>query len=273
MRRHEAICYHATVTIIVVLNCIIVTGLLVFLLYELRQHRKLKQRIAETSEKLTHIAYDLRSPLARIRKQLGFLGHADNGRLTARQRATVDAAIVALNDALTDVDRMLLTMRLDAARVAFHPSTVLLYEVARGAVAARRELAASRQQHITLRGNANVTSAGEPLLLHGILDELIGNALQYSNDGATVTVSVGQARRQATVQVQDTGIGTTPAERKRLFTPYFRGAKAKRLRKGEGLGLSLAGALAKLMKARIVAEANPEGGTLVTLQVPQAKRS
>ena len=69
---------------------------------------------------------------------------------------------------------------------------------------------------------------------------LVGNAVKYTHDGGRVTVSLRRAGDEAVLQVNDTGIGISPADQEQLFTEFFRSSNPEALAQpGTGLGLAI----------------------------------
>lgn len=89
-------------------------------------------------------------------------------------------------------------------------------------------------------GGAGTSVVGIPDDLKLITGNLIQNAIQYSDRGAAVHVSVQRRGSDALLRVADTGIGIPEAEQDRIFERFYRVDKARsRQAGGTGLGLSL----------------------------------
>lgn len=72
-----------------------------------------------------------------------------------------------------------------------------------------------------------------------VLYNLISNALNYSDEGAAVTVRAKEAALCVRVEVSDTGKGIPEDELKSVWDRYYRASRTKRATKGTGLGLSI----------------------------------
>jgi two-component system sensor histidine kinase GlrK len=74
-----------------------------------------------------------------------------------------------------------------------------------------------------------------------VLDNLLGNAVKFAPRGGNVGVAVTRAGGGAAIEVWDSGPGIDPAERVRIFEPFFQGSVGgSGPLKGSGLGLSIA---------------------------------
>jgi two-component system sensor histidine kinase TctE len=100
-----------------------------------------------------------------------------------------------------------------------------------------------------------VEIAAIPLMLRELLSNLIDNALRYTPAGGSVTVRVRRMNDQAILEVEDTGPGIAPAERRRVFERFYRilGSGAP----GSGLGLAIVREIAQQHGARVEVFNNP----------------
>ena len=104
---------------------------------------------------------------------------------------------------------------------------------------------------------------GNGLLLRELLNNVIDNAVRYTNKGGAITVRV-LAREQALLEIEDSGVGIEPAEQELVFERFYRvlGSGTE----GTGLGLAIVKAIADAHRARVTLESNTSGrGTLVRI--------
>ncbi|HEY1289004.1 MAG TPA: ATP-binding protein [Burkholderiales bacterium] len=103
-------------------------------------------------------------------------------------------------------------------------------------------------------------------LLERVVRNLVSNAIKYTPSG---TVLVGCRRRgeRLRVGVWDTGVGIARADLDRIFDEFFQAGPAIRDR-GQGLGLSIAQRLARLLESRIEVASTPGRGSWFALAVP-----
>jgi two-component system sensor histidine kinase TctE len=109
---------------------------------------------------------------------------------------------------------------------------------------------------------------GNASLLRELLNNLIDNAIRYTEPGGQVTVRLA-AGDAVTVEVEDNGSGIAPADRELVFERFYRvlGTGAD----GSGLGLSIVREIAGLHRASVRIDANPRGrGTLVRMSLQRA---
>ena len=121
---------------------------------------------------------------------------------------------------------------------------------------------------------------GDPLRLGQILQNLLGNALKFSDEGwvkLSVRKSVASAQEvTCTFEVIDTGVGISPEKMDMIFSPFSQAdASVNRKYGGSGLGLSIAKNLVKLMHGHISVQSREGGGSHFTFsaqfQTPSAE--
>lgn len=126
----------------------------------------------------------------------------------------------------------------------------------------------------------------DPVKMGQVVDNLLSNALKYTPDGGTVTVSLrrveadqakaDQAERPgdgsgawAELVVRDTGIGMTEAERAKLFTNFYRTEHVRRAAiPGTGLGLAISQAVVRAHGGEILVTSQKGVGSAFTMRIP-----
>ena len=105
-----------------------------------------------------------------------------------------------------------------------------------------------------------------------VLINLLGNALQYTPSGGTVSIAALQKDREVQISIQDTGIGIAPEHLPHLFTRFYRADKSRsRAGGGSGIGLTIAKHLVEAHGGRIWATSpGPGKGSTFTFTLPFA---
>jgi two-component system, OmpR family, sensor histidine kinase RstB len=169
---------------------------------------------------LANASHELRTPLSRIRMSVELLKEAAD----PKRKADLERDIAEL-DAL--IDEILLSSRLDAVKTLDRREEIDLL-----ALAAEE---AARYENCTATGEP-VTVCGDRGLLRRMVRNLIENAERHGAPPIELDVRSDGAR--ASVAVSDRGPGVAPADRERVFTPFFRVPGSDRS-SGAGLGLTL----------------------------------
>ena len=106
-------------------------------------------------------------------------------------------------------------------------------------------------------------------LLTLAVHNLVGNAVKYSPGGGATTIRAEATADKVALCVLDRGRGSDAGERDRIFEKYYRVRYDDGI-PGFGLGLYLVRRIATLHLGTVSADANPGGGSILTLTLPRA---
>ena len=100
-----------------------------------------------------------------------------------------------------------------------------------------------------------------------VLDNLVNNALRYSNQRIQGSLTLQGSR--ATLRVEDDGPGIAPAEREKVFEPFVRLDPSRdRATGGCGLGLAIVHSIAQAMAGEVHCQASELGGACFCFSWP-----
>lgn len=223
-------------------------------------------RLRETEELernfLMSVSHELRTPLTAIRGHVEAMreGVVDDPELRAESLDVVALETGRLERLVGDV--------LDLAKLDAHRFTVLREEVdmrrlldrayAGFTEEARRRSIDYRQE---IGGEAVIVSDGDRVLQ--IISNLLANAFRWTPDGGRIELAMEAENGTVAVAVADTGPGVSPAERERIFRPFYSHDGG-----GTGLGLAIANELAGALGGRIRLESEPGLGSRFELVLP-----
>ncbi len=102
-----------------------------------------------------------------------------------------------------------------------------------------------------------------------VADNLISNAVKYTESGGTVTVTVRRSGDCAEIEVADNGIGISPEDQQKLFTNFYRTEHVRRAAiPGTGLGLAITRAFVRAHGGEITVASEPGVGSTFTASIP-----
>ncbi len=108
---------------------------------------------------------------------------------------------------------------------------------------------------------------GDPFLIQILVNNLLENALKYSEKTEPVRVTLHRNEAEVVLTVQDRGPGIPDGEREKIFAKFYRvGNEATRKKKGTGLGLYLCQKIAKDHNADISMTNNSPGGSIFAVK-------
>jgi signal transduction histidine kinase len=111
---------------------------------------------------------------------------------------------------------------------------------------------------------ASPQAALDPELMHRVLSNLLLNALDAMPEGGRIKIATRATPQAIEISVSDSGLGLTPEERDRLFTPYYTSKQH-----GTGLGLAIVQSVVSDHHGSITVSSEPGGGATFTIRIPQ----
>lgn len=192
-----------------------------------------------------NIAHDLKTPLTRLRNRLEAINIQ-----TSPDRADIDNAIVEADCLLSTFNALLRIARLEAGHRTSEFEVLSLSRLVRDVVELYEPLAHDRQQSFTASIEEDLKVSGDRDLLFQAVANLLDNAIKYTPEHGRIEIALNRNDRKARVVISDSGPGIPETERGRVFERFVR-LESSRNAPGNGLGLSLVAAVARLHKADI----------------------
>jgi signal transduction histidine kinase/ActR/RegA family two-component response regulator len=227
-------------------------------------HEALRSDVRARDEVLAVVAHDLQNPLNVISMAANMLLSRVNEQSLRRpvERITrgVQRATRLLRD-LLDISAME-AGRFSVERRRVDPADVLL-----SALESQQSLAADASVIIAsdLSPELPAVDADEERLLE-VLENLVGNAVKFTNPGGSITVGAAREGEEVKFWVQDSGAGIPADQLPHVFDRFW---QAKRTdRRGSGLGLTICKGIVEAHGGRIWADSIVGKGTRVSFTVP-----
>lgn len=222
------------------------------------------------SRLLNDISHELRSPLARLNVALGL----------ARQRAGVDSADMLdrieleasrLNEL---IGRILTLARLEDGEQLVPHTPVSLRELVESVVEDAEFEAQARHCHVHASiADGEWQVSGNASLLHSAVENVVRNAIRYTQEGTSVEVDLRGEQRpgaaEAVLRVSDSGPGVPPDALAKLFEPFYRLDEARgRMTGGVGLGLAITERAVRFHGGKVSASNRHPSGLQVEIRLP-----
>jgi len=232
---------------------------------------RLRQLEEMRREFVANVSHELKTPLTAIKGITSTL--EDDPGMDMPTRVRFLNRISAQTDRLEVlVSDLLMLSRLESGRENLDHVPLDLRKLT-SLVIGEFQLQAGRKK-ISVTGNLpnNVVSVvGDSDSLHGLLGNLLDNAIKYTGEGGQVRVSLQVEGKWAVVQVADNGIGIDLEHQERIFERFYRVDKARsREVGGTGLGLSIVKHVAQSHGGNVGLESSPGKGSTFTVKLPLA---
>jgi two-component system, OmpR family, sensor histidine kinase TctE len=218
---------------------------------------------------LADAAHQIRTPLAGLKSRLELLLDQPSAEISRDDLQTL----------VLSVDRLAHTAHQLLALARAEPTAQVSLDVERVDLGELSELAAERAFDRAMAHGLELELQAEPAIVNGVpwllrelLDNLIDNAISYTQPGGKVIVRCRHIEGHVQWQVDDNGPGIPPEERQRVRERFYRMAGSPGT--GSGLGLAIVDEVARLHRAQLVIDAGEGGvGTRVTLLFAAADSS
>jgi heavy metal sensor kinase len=213
-------------------------------------------------------SHELRTPVAVIRSTTDVaLMHASTQQEYVSVLTNVNSEAVRLSKLIND---LLALARGDEGQTKFESEPVKLDQLVDIVAANAEPLAADHDITIERGILEPVTILADEARLIQMVMNLIDNAILYTNQGGTVTVSVAWRREQASIIIQDSGVGIAAEHLPHIFERFYRVDAARTRTEGgsSGLGLAIVEWIVRAHKGTIVVDSEPGKGTTFTVNLP-----
>lgn len=227
-----------------------------------------KELDALKSEFVATVSHDLRSPLTLMRGYATMMEMV--GDLNEQQAGYVKKILQGI-DTMTRLVNNLLDLGRIEAGVDLQLEIVAVEDIVEKVTSSLQLQATQKQIQLTTEysqpGLPPVQA--DPSLLAQALQNLVENAIKYTDNGGKVHIKVNLLADSIAFEVIDTGIGIAPVDQPRLFEKFFRGAQRNaRKRQGSGLGLAIVKSIAERHGGRVWVNSQLGKGSTFGFEIP-----
>jgi two-component system sensor histidine kinase QseC len=194
---------------------------------------QLRSKMATERGFVQDAAHELRTPLAVISAQAHVLARTADGEQRALAERDMDRAI---ERASRLIRQLLVLAQVDSAPAGESAATDVAHLV-RQELAQMAPAAMARGVELSLESPDALMHALEVPALQSILQNLLGNAIQYIGEGGQVLVELSTHDRALILSVSDDGPGIAQGEQAEVFERFRRGSEQET--PGSGLGLAI----------------------------------
>jgi len=234
------------------------------------QNERLREVDGLKDDLIALVSHELRTPLTSI---VGYLElvQEDKDELKEEHQSHLEVVQRNAHRLLGLVSDLLFAAQVQAGRVTLEKDLVSIPELLDQAVTAALPAAADSHIEMTVRVRDDADVIGDKQRLAQVIDNLLSNALKFTPPNGSVGISVIAREDTVLIEVEDSGIGISAADQKKLFTRFFRTEAAMRKAiKGTGLGLSIVKAIVEGHGGEITVESTEGKGATFRVVLPLA---
>ena len=242
-----------------------VTGAVILIL-DVTEKMKGEQMRREFTANVSH---ELKTPLTSISGFAeiisdGFVKPEDTKKFAGRIFKEAQRLITLVNDVIK-------ISQLDEGKLPYEKEEVDLYQAVRETFLRIEDHAKAEGVHLYLYG-PHIKTNTVKTILDEIIYNLCDNGVKYNKKGGSLTVTISQEGEQPVITVEDTGIGISEEDQKRIFERFYRVDKShSKAIGGTGLGLSIVKHGSMFLGADMKVESTLGEGSKFILILPEDK--
>ncbi len=218
---------------------------------------------------ISHISYELRTPLTNIIGFSELLANPIFGALTARQKEYLEDISFSSKTLLAIIDDILDLATIDAGGLELTLETVDVRAIIDQAIISVRERAAHARLTLDIAiADDATTFMADTQRVRQVLQNLLSNAVGFSKPEGVVHLSCWRENGEMVFMVEDEGVGIPKDQQERIFERFESRSQGSKHR-GAGLGLSIVKSLVDLHGGDTVLDSEPGRGTKVTVRFPE----
>jgi signal transduction histidine kinase len=220
---------------------------------------------------ISMLVHDLRTPLTGVLLSLDMLTQSRASGLALEEGELIDRASESAKQLLRHINALLDMSKLEAGRLELEIQPLSVAPLLARVAGRFRLLAELGKMQLVIDAPPELPALpADPILIERVLENLIGNALKFTDEGGAVTVGARPLpgpEPALELYVRDTGVGVPPELRTVIFEKYGQ-AHNPRARRGTGLGLTFCKLAVEAHCGRIGLRETPGGGSTFWVELP-----
>ena len=221
------------------------------------------------SQFISHVSYELRTPLTNIIGFSELLTSPRTGELNDKQREYLNDISASSRALLAIINDILDLATIDAGGLELKLAPVKVAAIVDTAVLGVRDRATRARLNLDIRiAEDAVEFIADEARVRQVLYNLLSNAIGFSKPSETISLGVRREAGMMIFEVEDKGVGI-PKDQQRRVLERFESRSQGSKHRGAGLGLSIVKSLVELHGGAMTLDSEPGRGTRVTVRFPE----
>jgi len=243
-------------------------------------YQELQKRVQELTdanrakdEFLSIVSHELRTPLTSLSGFLSVLLDEEAGAISEQQRKFLGIAKQSATRLNLIISDLLDVSRIESGRLNLEMRECRLSDILSASIEGLKATAVNKGIRLELTDVSHIpTVYGDASRLQQVADNLISNAIKFTDRGGDVQVSAEEKGDFIQISVRDTGPGLSPEEQAKVFDMFYQAdTSTRRSAGGAGLGLAIARGIVMMHGGQILVQSEKGKGAVFIFMVPRNK--
>jgi heavy metal sensor kinase len=238
-----------------------------------RMIERLEESFQQINRFSADASHELRTPLTVLQGELESMAQ-NSSNLPPETRDTIGSALEETQRLTKIVENLLAISRLEAGEARGQLERLDLAELTRSTADQMRLLAEEKHIELNCNGVVPVDVDADPARLKQVVVNLLDNAIKYTPEGGSVSISVIKQDSRAVLEIADSGIGISSDDLPHIFDRFYRADKARsRQMGGTGLGLSIVRSICLAHNGQVRVTSTEGHGSVFRVELPLSRSS
>ncbi len=224
------------------------------------------------TEFISTVSHELRTPLTSIEGYIDLILDGDTGEINELQREFLGIVFQSAERLENLINDLLDVEKIESGKIQMNLEEISLSNIVNTAVKTMKPAAEKKGLKLISEIGEGIEIYGDSDRMIQVLTNLISNAIKFTKVGK-VTVKLKLTNGNSETIVQDTGVGISRSDQKKLFTKFFRANdEYAREAGGTGLGLSIVKNIVEKCGGEIRVKSELNKGSEFRVIIPLGKR-
>lgn len=251
---------------LVIINVVtlVVGGCISYLLAE-KTLRPIEDNMAAQLQFVSDASHELRTPLTALRTA-NEVALRNKSLKLSQAKHVLEENVVDIARLQTLTDSMLGLLRSDTGMQKEQVSLAVVINRSINHVAPD-----AIKKHIRIEDpTGDMSVRGDESQLVQLMTIILDNAIKYSSDNTTITISLTRSSKWTMISIKDQGIGMDSATQQAIFTRFYRADSSRSTTTGYGLGLAIAKKIVDAHQGVITVDSSLGNGSTFTIKLISA---
>ena len=231
---------------------------------------RLEDAVLREKQFTSDASHELRTPLSTLKGTFEVM--LRKPREPEHYIQKIEYSLTEINRMTVLVEHLLLLARYEGNNIPVNPQKLRIEELVHDLVVRLEKQLDENNISLKLQIPSDFEIFADRFMLEQVLENLLTNAIKYSNQDGEVEVELKKTDAQTALIIRDHGIGMTKQQVEMIFERFYRADESRNFSvKGNGLGMAIVKRFADILQLKINIESEPGNGTFVEVVFPSEK--